>query len=182
MILARPVAAESPQCCQWGVLWHTAAGRIGRRRRSGGERHKGCMPLTESKAHAHNTPNGRAARRARSAARPRRPLVWAPGTRPCSVKCGGRLVACGCRAECQATEQGPAELLPRVPVTSSRRAAAVFSNFLSLLRALETGPTRATDGVLHRGACPRFNFVFCARRRPSHITRRLVELRKKLWG
>ncbi|RNE98191.1 uncharacterized protein Tco025E_09276 [Trypanosoma conorhini] len=110
------------------------------------ERYKGCMLRVESKARAPTHSMGGRLRGARSAVWLRRPLVWVPGTRPCSVKCGGGSLACGCRAECQTMEQVPAELLPRVPATSGRRAAAVFTDFLSLLGATETGPTRVTDG------------------------------------
>ncbi|RNE95165.1 Tcoingi protein [Trypanosoma conorhini] len=66
------------------------------------------------------------------------------------MNCGGGSLARGRRAECQATEQSPAELLLCVLKTSGRRVAGVFTDFLSLLSALETGPTRATDGVLRR--------------------------------
>ncbi|RNF02158.1 uncharacterized protein Tco025E_08494, partial [Trypanosoma conorhini] len=90
-------------------------------------------------------------RGARSAVWLRRPLNSAPDVRTCSVKRGGGPLACGSGVRYQDTERGPAELLLCVLKTSGRRVAGVFTASPSLLlSALETGPTRVTDGVLRR--------------------------------
>ncbi|RNF14465.1 uncharacterized protein Tco025E_05835 [Trypanosoma conorhini] len=74
---------------------------------------------------------------------------------------GGGLLARGCRAECLATEQSPAELLLCALKTSGRRVAGVFAASPSLLLSAHgTGPTGVTDGVLRRGVCLCFNYFF----------------------
>eukprot|EP00796_Vickermania_ingenoplastis_P012730 gene12730-8679_t len=60
-------------------------------------------------------------------------------------------LACSYRAECVAMEIGLAALLDHVSDTNTKRLrVAVFSDSLSLLMALQTGPHCARDGVLQR--------------------------------
>ncbi|RNE96326.1 uncharacterized protein Tco025E_09926 [Trypanosoma conorhini] len=96
------------------------------------------------------------------------------------MKCGCGSLACGSGVGYQDTEQSSAELLLCVLKTSGRRVAGVFTASPSLLlSALETGPTRVTDGVLRRiwsviagplrrGACACALTLFFGRAGASH--------------
>ena len=80
-------------------------------------------------------------------------------------------MACSCRAECVAMAAGLQMLIRNLPRKRCRRVAAVFTDSLSLLTALNTGPLRVRDGILRRiwtlilslvrdKARPSFPFVF----------------------
>ena len=82
-------------------------------------------------------------------------------------------MACSCRAECVAMAAGLQMLIRNLPRKRCRRVAAVFTDSLSLLTALNTGPLRVRDGILRRiwtlilslvrdKARPSFPFVFWA--------------------